>query len=147
MSAEDPARTPASGHKDQMNYLRSCFEIFCANEPTFSIAQIDAGKIVCIAMPQKSQSERLYINTIPKLSYYFHALNRFDKPAEEREKDKLIFICGRGPGDHHRRESAFADYRARGSSARRAPPLLATQAYSPFSVPSIGVTQTCSCSI
>ena len=55
-------------------------EVFCANEPTFSMDQIDAGKIVCIAMPQKFQSERLYINTVLKLSYYFHALSRFDKP-------------------------------------------------------------------
>jgi hypothetical protein len=53
-------------------------EVLCANEPTFSIAQIDEGKIVCIAMPQKFQSEWLYINTILKLSYYFHALSRFD---------------------------------------------------------------------
>ena len=56
-------------------------EVFCANEPTFSIGEIDAGKIVCIAMPQKFQSERLYINTILKLSYYFHALSRFYKPV------------------------------------------------------------------
>jgi hypothetical protein len=67
-------------------------EVFCANEPTFSMDQIDAGKIVCIAMPQKFQAERLYINTILKLSYYFHALSRFDKPAEEREKENLIVL-------------------------------------------------------
>ena len=67
-------------------------EVFCANEPTFSIGEIDAGKIVCIAMPQKFQSERLYINTILKLTYYFHALSRFDKPAGEREKANLIVL-------------------------------------------------------
>jgi hypothetical protein len=39
-------------------------EVFCANEPTFSVHQIDDGKIVSVAMPQKFQSERLYINTI-----------------------------------------------------------------------------------
>ena len=67
-------------------------EVFCANEPTFSMDQIDAGKIGCIAMPQRFQSERLYINTILKLSYYFHALSRFDKPTEERQKDNLIIL-------------------------------------------------------
>ena len=51
-------------------------EVFCANEPTFSVHQIDDGKIVSVAMPQKFQSERPYINTILKLSYYFHALSR-----------------------------------------------------------------------
>jgi hypothetical protein len=90
-------------------------EIFCANEPTFSIAQIDAGKIVCIAMPQKFQSERLYINTILKLSYYFHALSRFDKPAEEREKDNLIILfADEGQEIITGAESAFADHRAAG---------------------------------
>ena len=47
---------------------------------------------MCIAMPQKFASERLYINTILKLSYYFHALSRFDKPAEERAKSNLIVL-------------------------------------------------------
>jgi hypothetical protein len=42
-------------------------EVFC-DERTFSISEIDRGKIVCLAMPQKFQSERLYINTILKLS-------------------------------------------------------------------------------
>jgi hypothetical protein len=39
-------------------------EVFSANGPTFSVHQIDDGKIVSVAMPQKFQSERLYINTI-----------------------------------------------------------------------------------
>jgi hypothetical protein len=30
-------------------------EVFCANEPTFSMDLIDKGKMVCIAMPQKFQ--------------------------------------------------------------------------------------------
>ena len=34
-------------------------EVFCANEPTFSMDQIDAGKIVCIAMPQKRRRRQL----------------------------------------------------------------------------------------
>ena len=35
------------------------------------MGQIDEGKIACIAMPQKFQSERLYINTILKLGVLF----------------------------------------------------------------------------
>jgi Type IV secretion-system coupling protein DNA-binding domain len=106
-------------------------EVFCANEPTFSIAQIDAGKIVCIAMPQKFQSERLYINTILKLSYYFHALSRFDKPAEERERDNLIILfADEGQEVITGAESAFADHRAAGIIREaRATIVLATQAY------------------
>jgi hypothetical protein len=90
-------------------------EIFCANEPTFSMDQIDTGKIVCIAMPQKFQSERLYINTILKLSYYFHALSRFDKPVDEREKDNLIVLfADEGQEIITGAESALADHRAAG---------------------------------
>ena len=106
-------------------------EVFCANEPTFSMNQIDAGKIVCIAMPQKFQSERLYINTILKLSYYFHALSRFDKPTEEREKANLIVLfADEGQEIITGAESAFADHRAAGIIREaRATMVLATQAY------------------
>jgi hypothetical protein len=106
-------------------------EVFCANEPTFSMDQIDAGKIVCIAMPQKFQSERLYINTILKLSYYFHALSRFDKPAAEREKANLIVLfADEGQEIITGAESAFADHRAAGIIREaRATMVLATQAY------------------
>lgn len=106
-------------------------EVFCANEPTFSVAEIDIGKIVCLAMPQKFQSERLYINTILKLSYYFHALSRFDKPAEEREADNLIILfADEGQEIITGAESAFADHRAAGVIREaRATIVLATQAY------------------
>ncbi len=106
-------------------------EVFCANEPTFSVSEIDAGKIVCIAMPQKFQSERLYINTILKLSYYFHALSRFDKSAEEREKDNLIILfADEGQEIITGAESAFGDHRAAGVIREaRATIVLATHAY------------------
>lgn len=106
-------------------------EVFCADEPTFSISEIDAGKIVCLAMPQKFQAERLYINTILKLSYYFHALSRFDKTDEEREKDNLIILwADEGQEIITGAESAFADHRAAGVIREaRATIVLATQAY------------------
>jgi hypothetical protein len=106
-------------------------EVFCADEPTFSVGEIDHGKIVCLAMPQKFQSERLYINTILKLSYYFHALSRFDKPAEEREKDNLLILfADEGQEIITGAESAFADHRAAGVIREaKATIVLATQAY------------------
>ena len=82
-------------------------------------------------MPQKFQSERLYINTILKLSYYFHALSRFDKSAEERERDNLIILfADEGQEIITGAESAFADHRAAGVIREaRATIVLATQAY------------------
>jgi len=110
---------------------REISEVFCANDPTFSVDQIDQGKIVCIAMPQKFQAERLYVNTILKLSYYFHALNRFDKPAEERKDDNLIILfADEGQEIVTGAESAFADHRAAGVIREaKATIVLATQAY------------------
>jgi hypothetical protein len=106
-------------------------EVFCAQEPTFSVSEIDRGKIVCIALPQKFQTERLYINTILKLSYYFHALSRFDKSAEERSTDNLIILfADEGQEIITGAESAFADHRAAGVIREaRATIVLATQAY------------------
>ncbi len=110
---------------------REIAEVFCADEPTFSVSEIDQGKIVCLAMPQKFQSERLYINTILKLSYYFHALSRFDKPAEAREKDNLLILfADEGQEIITGAESAFADHRAAGVIREaKATIVLATQAY------------------
>ena len=34
-------------------------EVFCANEPTFSMDQIDGGKVVCIASPKSSRPSGL----------------------------------------------------------------------------------------
>ena len=49
-------------------------------------------KIICVAMPQKFQMERRYINTFLKMLFYTHALRRFDKPAEERLRDNLLIL-------------------------------------------------------
>ena len=82
-------------------------------------------------MPQKFQSERLYINTILKLSYYFHSLSRFDKSADEREKDNLLVLfADEGQEIITGAESAFADHRAAGIIREaKATIVLATQAY------------------
>jgi type IV secretory pathway TraG/TraD family ATPase VirD4 len=67
-------------------------EIFCSARSTFDIADVDAGKIICVTMPQKFQTERRYVNTFLKLLFYNHALRRFDKPKSERRDDNLIIL-------------------------------------------------------
>ena len=71
------------------------------------------------------------INTILKLSYYFHALSRFDKPAEERAKSNLIILSAdEGQEILTAAESAFADHRASGVIREAgATMIIATQAY------------------
>jgi type IV secretory pathway TraG/TraD family ATPase VirD4 len=66
--------------------------VFCPARNTFEFADLDRGKIICVAMPQKFQMERRYINTFLKMLFYTHALRRFDKPAEERQRDNLLIL-------------------------------------------------------
>ena len=67
-------------------------QVFCAAGNSFDFADLDRGKIVCVAMPQKFQMERRYINTFLKMLFYTHALRRFDKPADERGRDNLLIL-------------------------------------------------------
>jgi hypothetical protein len=79
------------------NYLHSFLtpeiaEVFCPAENTFQFDEIDRGKIICVAMPQKFQGERRYINTFLKMLFYAHVLRRFDKPKDERKDDNLLIL-------------------------------------------------------
>jgi len=67
-------------------------EVFCNNESSFDIGEVDSGKIICVTMPQKFQTERRYVNTFLKLLFYNHALRRFDKSKAERANDNLIIL-------------------------------------------------------
>lgn len=79
------------------NYLKyftdpDIAEIFCPSKSTFHFDDLDRGKIVCVSLPQRYQIERRYINTLLKLSFYSHALRRFDKPAADRAADNLLIL-------------------------------------------------------
>lgn len=79
------------------NYLKyftepTIAEIFCPSESSFRFDDLDRSKIVCVSLPQRYQIERRYINTLLKLSFYAHALRRFDKPASKRAADNLLIL-------------------------------------------------------
>jgi len=79
------------------NYLKHFTEpdiadVFCQSKSTFNFDDIDRGKIICVSIPQRYPVERRYINTLLKLTFYAHALRRFDKPAAERARDNLIIL-------------------------------------------------------
>ncbi len=67
-------------------------QVFCAHENTFEFREIDRGKIICLAMPQKYQTERRYINTFLKMIFYTHVLRRFDRCKGERKDDNLLIL-------------------------------------------------------
>ncbi len=67
-------------------------QVFCPRENTFDFAEIDRGKIICVAMPQKFQAERRYVNTFLKMLFYTHVLRRFDKSKAQRRDDNLLIL-------------------------------------------------------
>lgn len=67
-------------------------QVFCPAENTFDFSEIDRGKIICVAMPQKFQTERRYVCTFLKMLFYTHVLRRFDKPKDERKDDNLLIL-------------------------------------------------------
>ncbi len=66
-------------------------EVFCSDN-TFSFDEIEKGKIVCVAMPQKLQIERRYVCTFLKLLFYTQVLRRFDM-KQDAFKNKNLLIC------------------------------------------------------
>jgi type IV secretory pathway TraG/TraD family ATPase VirD4 len=79
------------------NYLQNFLtpdiaRVFCPAENTFEFSDIDRGKIICVAMPQKYQTERRYVNTFLKMVFYTHVLRRFDQPKEKRQQDNLLIL-------------------------------------------------------
>jgi type IV secretory pathway TraG/TraD family ATPase VirD4 len=79
------------------NYLQNFLtpdiaRVFCPGDNTFEFGDIDRGKIICVAMPQKFQAERRYVNTFLKMLFYTHVLRRYDRPKQEREKHNLLIL-------------------------------------------------------
>jgi type IV secretory pathway TraG/TraD family ATPase VirD4 len=78
------------------NYLRhftspEVAEVF-SRDSTFSLADLDHGKIVCLALPHRLQTERRYIGTFLKQLFHLHVLRRFDLPQAQRDKLNLLVM-------------------------------------------------------
>ena len=61
-------------------------------DSTFSFDDLDRGKIICLALPQKFAVQRRYLCTYLKQLFYFHALSRYDRPAAERARHNLLML-------------------------------------------------------
>ena len=67
-------------------------EVFCPMDPTFTLSEIDQGKLISVKIPQKYQVEKKYVSLLLKVLFYLHALRRYDLTAEERRKKNLIVM-------------------------------------------------------
>ena len=67
--------------------------VFCASESTFSLDEIDNGKVICVSIPAVN-SNRDYINTFVKHLFYHHVLSREDLTQDElNNKNLAVFIA------------------------------------------------------
>ena len=67
-------------------------EVFCPMDPTFSLSQIDQGKLISVKIPQKYQVEKKYVGLLLKALFYLHALRRYDLTADERRNKNIIVM-------------------------------------------------------
>ena len=117
-------------------------EVFC-RDSTFSLKDLDQGRLICLALPQRLQTERRYLGTFLKQLFHLHLLHRFDQPREDREKLNLLVLLADeaqhfvnasedGLSDHSLvdviRESGAAFIAATQSTTSLIPPLGAEQA-------------------
>ena len=85
-------------------------EVFCAEDNTTKFEAVDEGFIFSVSMPQRYQSERVYVNTLMKLIYYTHALRRFDKPEKLATNNLLLFIADEAQGVITASKDGMTDY-------------------------------------
>ena len=85
-------------------------EVFCAENNTVAFESVDEGKIFSVSMPQRYQSERVYVNTLMKLIYYTHALRRFDSPKTLKDNNLLLFIADEAQGVVTASQDGMTDY-------------------------------------
>ncbi len=86
-------------------------EVFSAAEPNFSLAEVDAGKLVCLSIPQVFQVERKYLNLLCKQLFFLHAFRRFDLPPEElRKRNMIALVLDEGQKTTLVSEDGFSDH-------------------------------------
>lgn len=98
------------------NYLRpyavpAIADVFCSVEPNFSLAEIDAGRVICLSVPQAYQVERRYLNLLCKQLFFLHAFRRFDDDAMTRQaKNVITLVLDEGQKTTLLPEDGFADH-------------------------------------
>lgn len=61
-------------------------------DSTFSLSEIEQGKIICLALPQELATERRYLATFLKQLFYLQVLRRFDRPAAAATPHNLLML-------------------------------------------------------
>ena len=98
------------------NYLRpytppDIREVVCSIDPNFTLAEVDAGRLICLSVPQTYQVERRYLNLLFKQLFFLHAFRRFDlEPEEMRRRNLIALVLDEGQKTTLVSEDGFSDH-------------------------------------
>ena len=86
-------------------------EVLCSVEPNFTLAEVDAGRLICLSVPQTYQVERRYLNLMFKQLFFLHAFRRFDVPRDELSRRNVIaLVLDEGQKTTLVSEDGFSDH-------------------------------------
>ena len=79
--------------RNYLHYLTlpAIAEVSC-RDSAFDLRDIEASKIICLALTQDFQTERRFVDTFHKLLFYTHALACFDVPKAGRAEHNLLLL-------------------------------------------------------
>jgi type IV secretory pathway TraG/TraD family ATPase VirD4 len=86
-------------------------QVVCSVTPNFSLAEVDAGRLICLSVPQTYQVERRYLNLLFKQVFFLHAFRRFDlEPADLRRRNMIALVLDEGQKTTLVSEDGFSDH-------------------------------------
>lgn len=86
-------------------------EVVCSVSPNFTLSEVDAGRLICLSIPQTYQVERRYLNLLFKQLFFLHAFRRFDlDPAEMRRRNVIVLVLDEGQKTTLVSEDGFSDH-------------------------------------
>jgi type IV secretory pathway TraG/TraD family ATPase VirD4 len=86
-------------------------EVVCSVDPNFTLDEVDAGRLICLSVPQTYQVERRYLNLLFKQLFFLHAFRRFDlDPAEMRRRNVIVLVLDEGQKTTLVSEDGFSDH-------------------------------------
>lgn len=86
-------------------------DVFCSNDENFSLTEVDAGRLICLSIPQIYQVERKYLNLLCKQLFFLHAFRRFDLPTEEmRHRNMIVLVLDEAQKTSLVSEDGFSDH-------------------------------------
>jgi hypothetical protein len=114
--AEQPPEQKSGTVYTVANFLRpytppDIADVFCSVRPNFSLTEVDAGRLICLSVPQTYQVERRYLNLLVKQLFFLHAFRRFDlDPEEMRRRNLIVLALDEGQKTTLVSEDGFADH-------------------------------------